>query len=311
MRKLVLISVFSLCIYGLSLAPKQDVRAVSMTIGDKISASEYDLYRLLEHSRVQAYLRTWTSQLLTAKSSKTVSITAGDAGLSPQIQTAVNSMIVGRCIPQIQRTLHFNFLGPVEVRLFTRPQDYQQAIESLGANSSNSALMAEKTGGIAYGSRILVPLYNDRSPGSLISVLTHELTHVVFYQNSVVPAIPTWINEGTAWYEGITAGKAAAYDQFSTMLEGADMSILQAFSHHQGVYLTAGETALLKAPYDVEIEDYLAVSSLVKRGGMARYVSFLHRVPENGVQGAFRQEYGYSVNQFVAQFDRKLAHGML
>lgn len=327
MRRLGMLTVLAVLLYGLSFVPRNRIVAVSTQVGDQIGAAEQSGVRFL-HSpqgkldeqlailygdRFWKDVRSAVSSLVKESQmamrvppSLDLSVVAGNMGVSHTMLAMVNREVQQESTVQIERTLGLTYVQPVTISLYTNPTAYAAALQSLGASTAQADVMAGRTGGVADGDRALIAVFNDGGSGDLLNVLTHELTHVAFYQAGLTSLLPTWMNEGTAWYEGLLAQRRIAPAAANSTVQQAKQAIQFAFRHGQGVAITAGERALVGAPYNVELEDYLAVDKLVLQRGIGTYARMLHDIATMGLANAFDAVYHVPLTDYVAGFTHAL-----
>ncbi|MCL6592906.1 MAG: hypothetical protein K6T31_02940 [Alicyclobacillus sp.] len=235
-----------------------------------------------------------------------IKVSAADAGVSAQAVQQAAQLIQQIALPQLQQTLG-QTPGNTQVVLFSSKRSYAQALSQAGMNGSDLAQAVSETGGITLGQTVWIPLYNLNDESDLANVLTHELTHVVFNQEGVGDQLPTWINEGTAWFNGLQAQAQLNPAAVQQLQNEYNQEVTAAARSGSLLPLTADEQTILNAPYNVEWEDYLAVQQLVQNFGLDRYKAFLQSIPKQGVDSSFQSAFGQSLNSFVQQFDQNLA----
>ena len=319
MRVAPLLVLGAMAVFTLSQMPASRVRAASEAIGRSIANLEVQGWRWFnddpprraeldrlaaEIGRGLAAAQSWVFGAVGGFSGHLHTI----AGVQMQIdgaaadKQAIVRLAGGISIPQIQRTLGMTFHGPIAVSLLQDKSAYDKALMSLGATGSQAGVMVDRTSGVEAGDSVYLPLFNDGGKYMLANVLTHELTHVLFYQNNLSNTLPTWLNEGTAWYEGLTAERSLSRLSADHQLEVGLQGVGVASSSGTALSLQATEAQLLRAPYDVEIQDYEAVSLLVALHGVKHYAAFLREVRRTSVPTAFRRAYGMSLSAFVGRF---------
>jgi hypothetical protein len=166
--------------------------------------------------------------------------------------------------------------------------------------------IVSQTGGVTVGSDVWIPLYALQDESDLANVLTHELTHVVLNQMGIGDQLPTWINEGVAWLNGREAQSRIAPDKVAAEDEAFAQQIRQAAAAGKLVPLSAGEEEILRAPYNVEWEDYLAVRQLIQQGGPASFQAFLRDAVKYGVDKSFALHYHTTLDQYEGAVESAL-----
>ena len=323
MRGVAVIVLGAVAVFTLSQLPPTQLRADSAAVGQGIAGLEARGWQWLNDNPARradltAATRT-VSRDLRRVESWVASVAGGVsepvygvAGVRMQIAgaSAVQPMILHLArtvsVPQIERALGMKFQAPVSIQLFTTKASYDAALVAMGVTGAQAGVMVDRTGGIEAGSSVYLPLFNDPGRYALANVLTHELTHVLFYQNSLSNILPTWMNEGTAWYEGLTAQRAQSPAAADALLELGLRGVAAAQASAAELPLQSSEAQLLRAPYDVEIQDFEAVALLVRWDGLAHYAAFLRQAARLGVDGAFRHAYGMTLPAFRGAFMRDL-----
>jgi hypothetical protein len=234
-------------------------------------------------------------------------LAAGDAGVSANMISQIGGIIVQDALPVLQ-----NQLGAIpqstHIVLFSKQKSYAQALLQAGVPPNQVTQMVKETGGITVNSDVWIPLYASSDGTDLSNVLTHELTHAVLNQQGIGDALPTWINEGTAWNDGLTAEAGLDASRVSELEQSSNQQMKSAPNL---LPLTATEQDILNASYNVEWEDYLAVHRLISQYGAQKYESFLHQVKANGVEASFQSTFGTSLQTYEAQFYQSLEKGQV
>lgn len=292
LRKLVLWAIVLVAVFTLSRMPRQQIHQVSVAIGHWLSRKEIIL---LERISINY-----------PKTKPQVVVLPGDADISTSLIARVTQILRTQSLPQIEKSLSLSYLQPISVYLFDTRSGYASGLKRWGIQQAVATTMVTRTNGVANGSVVYIPLYANMSKGSLNNVLTHELTHVVFNQNKIALTIPTWVNEGVAWIEGLRAQASVAKPAEMTLVKRGEEQVLVAFGHKEGIALTSGENAMLRAPYDVELEDYMAVSDLVRKFGWKDVLQYVKGSITEGANASFRRVFAQPINHFITEFQKSL-----
>lgn len=231
-----------------------------------------------------------------------ISVNAGDSAVTQDTLNAVKNLINRTSLPILKHYINNVPSKTVTVVLFSSADSYGSALLSAGVPKSSISDYTEKTGGITVDSDIWIPLYNVDDLSELANVLTHELTHVTFNQMGLGDKLPTWINEGAAWRDGLLAKQK--YSSIETMNEmiSQQMDVLQAAGSGQMLPLTATEQDILDANYNVEYEDFMAVETLVKEFGAGKFKTFLAEAQQKDLNQAFQSTYNMSIEDYQDTF---------
>lgn len=291
---------YALLAVGLTGIPRAAILAATQHIGRAIADVEMQWLQNGSVAGSQAMQHTHRGE------SMWISTEAGDSGVTVSVQQRVQRIASTLSVPMLQKTLHLSIVQPVVITLFSTSTAYDRGLTNLGATNQEALAMARHTGGVAAGNAILIPMFQNEATGDLQNVLTHEMTHVALYQAGILPSLPTWLNEGLAWTEGLRAMATVAPASASQTVAMAESSILAAFQHRQGVDLTASESQLLSAPYNVELEDYMATKDLLLQFGWQGVRRFLGTVVPDGEAGAFDTTFHESQGVYVRSFDGAL-----
>lgn len=194
--------------------------------------------------------------------------------------------------------------------IYTTPAQYERAtIEYFGASAGPAAA---DTGGFTVGSAIDIPLYKYASTPVLANTTTHELTHVMLNQSGLGQVLPTWINEGFAWYNGMQAQRELSPSTEQTLAKQLSSQLGTAQQHGELSPLDSPVAQILRMNhiYNVEFVDYLAVRQLIKVHGLSAFHAFLHDIPRYGVDFSFAFHFHTKRQQFETAFIQSLQHGL-
>lgn len=233
----------------------------------------------------------------------TVDVTAGDATVPNKALAKTAGLIQAVSLGIIQENIGTLPLQPAEFLLYGSPAGYIQAVAAVFPKSEVTTATGQ-TAGFTFHSDVVIPMYLYSSDAYLANTLTHELTHVTLNQDSLGAQLPTWINEGFAWYNGMQAeakiSPAEETSLFNLLLKGVEA----ARGNGQLLPLTAGEQDVLhhNAQYNLEFFDYLAVNSLIDKYGLQKFREFLRSIHGEGVQGSFLKTFGISLDHYERNF---------
>ncbi len=231
-----------------------------------------------------------------------VTVLAGDSGVSQSVVSGAGQIIQSISLPTLQAKIGRSPSQSIDIVLFSTPRSYAAELEKAGVAPGSISSFVNNTGGITVNSDIWIPLYALQDKADLADVLTHELTHVVFNQMGIGQELPTWLNEGTAWYDGLSAQAGVDAAGTQAQISALQASVLQAVAYRQSLPLTANESQILNAPYNVEFEDYMAVQNLLKSHGAAAFKTFISHSAAQGVSGSFASQFGVSMNAYAQSF---------
>lgn len=222
----------------------------------------------------------------------------------------VNDLLTNeRIIHLVSHTLHMNIFQQVTIVIAKNAKDYQGALSSLGINGTDAQRYTLDTGGFTQGGTVVIPLYQNTANGELANTLAHELTHA-FLNANVGENFPSWMNEGLAVSDGMTAEAATdgsvAYDGYARLMAE---SILSVASNGNLMSLVKDEQTVLsgKAPYDLELQDWLAVRDLIQTKGTSAFSDYFYRLQLGETESeAFQRSFGSSESAFNKQFTNHL-----
>ncbi|WAH37674.1 gluzincin family metallopeptidase [Alicyclobacillus dauci] len=204
----------------------------------------------------------------------------------------------------VSQTLGLKLIRPVTIRLVQNADSYQKALMQLGVNPAQSSSLSRDTGGFTQNDTVLIPLNQNQNDPDLVNTLTHELTHAFLNQN--VGSLPSWINEGIAVSMGMQGQKrvesAATFSGYQRQLAE---NILDVTKSNQLQSLTPDENAILSgsSSYDYELQDWLAMSDLIKNHGIKSLQRYLNLLTRHMAQDqAFIVAFGEREDIFNQQF---------
>ncbi|MBX6395668.1 MAG: hypothetical protein IRY98_08100 [Alicyclobacillaceae bacterium] len=237
-----------------------------------------------------------------------IQVLSGDRGVSGNTVETAARLIKEISLPVLQRQLGDQ---PADARivLFSTRRTYAEALLQAGVQPNMLPHIVSHTGGVTVGNDVWIPLYALQDESDLADVLTHELTHVVLNQMGIGDQLPTWINEGVAWLNGREAQSRLAPDKVAAEDEAFAQQIRQAAAEGKLVPLSAGEDEILRAPYNVEWEDYLAVQHLIQQGGLESFQAFLRDAAKYGVDKSFALHYRTTLDQYEEAVESALVSG--
>ncbi|HZW82451.1 MAG TPA: hypothetical protein VFF14_03375 [Candidatus Deferrimicrobium sp.] len=238
------------------------------------------------------------NQIGVSKQDNKITIAAGDKGVTLKTIQSALSIINTLSLPILQDNINLTPSKDVDIVLFSSKTSYANSLQKAGVDTKLIPALVANSGGVTVGADIWIPLYALQDKAELANVLTHELTHVVFNQIGIGENLPTWINEGTAWYDGLAA--QAKVNSSETKLDMASLQneVLAAGKSGKLYPLSANEPDIINAPYNVEYEDYLAVNYLIKNYGKATFQQFLQECENQSVNSAFQGNFGMGMKSF-------------
>ncbi|MDR3542303.1 MAG: hypothetical protein P4L69_15275 [Desulfosporosinus sp.] len=249
-----------------------------------------------------------TQTTLSQSANSNITLKAGDDKVTSNLLSAAMKIINQTSSPILSKYIGLNPSQAVNIVMFSSPKTYGDALIQAGIPASDISVYTAHTGGITIGSNIWIPLYNLIDMSQLANVMTHELTHVTFNQAGSGEKLPTWINEGAAWRDGLIAEQQLDYNGTALEMLSQLTNVQQAADNAQLLPLTASEQDILNAKYNVEFEDFMAVESLIKQYGADQFIAFLNLVKSNqqDVNEAFQSTYKISMNDFQNTFLQSL-----
>jgi len=211
-------------------------------------------------------------------------------------------------VQTVSKSLQMNLYQPVYVYLAENSSDYQHKLAELGFSRQDAKQLTADTGGYTQGSTIVIPLYQNTADYDLANTLAHELTHA--FLNINVGEVPSWINEGIAVHDGMMVQRqvdnSVAYEGFAKRMAE---SILDAVRSNKLVPLTDDENKVLAGdtPYDLELQDWLAVNDLLAQSGPNALRDFFFRLKlAEPVSKAFSRSFHQSFTTYNTSFTNLL-----
>lgn len=240
------------------------------------------------------------------KASNNIMLKAGDNGASKQVLQAANQLIQNISWPVLQENIGLTPVQTIDIVFFSTERGYANALLKAGIAPGEVPAIVANTGGITVDSDIWIPQYALQDKSQLANVLTHELTHVFFNQAGNGEKLPTWINEGTAWYNGLAAQEkvSPAETKAEILAERADVKNAAQTGHL--LPLSASEQDILKASYNVEFEDFMATESLIQRYGIGQFKTFLNLTTRQNVNQSFNTVFEMTLPAYENSFLKSL-----
>ncbi|MCF8563740.1 hypothetical protein LLE49_03175 [Alicyclobacillus tolerans] len=226
----------------------------------------------------------------------------GDSQIRESVSRSVLADVQKYSLPVLEHNAGQVPVQTTQLIAFNTDKGYLRSIRQIFPKNEITNASGQ-TAGFTLASEVFLPMYEYQNQAYLVNTLTHELTHVVLNQQHIGAVLPTWMNEGFAWYDGMTAERmvsAADAAQLENLLQDG---INRAVQTGELLPLTASESDILRVNhiYNVEFEDYLAVKHLIDRYGLAKFRAFLNASPQ-GVAQSFYRQYHMPLSQYQTQF---------
>lgn len=227
--------------------------------------------------------------------SVTVIVTAyGNDIPAAKVNSVKQLMTEYHIVDTVSRTLQMSTSSPVHIYLAQNDTDYKNALHLLGVSVEDAQRYSQDTGGFTMGRDIVVPLYQNTSNADLANTLAHELTHAIL--NANVDNLSSWVNEGLAVYNGMKVQakveNPVSYDGYARQMAE---SVMKAAVSGNLLPLAKDESQVLagNASYDLELQDWLAISYLAHQHGEASLAKYLHAVKQGtSSDAAFQAAFG-------------------
>lgn len=295
---------------GISMVGLSMVNIAAMGWGASFSFPHYMEKSLLVPSLPGTHATPWPETSVTTTNYEVhLQIAEGDHSVTYQSLQRARKLIDAVGFKVVSENVGTLPLRPAEVYLYGSSGGYLQAVAHVFPKSEIT-IASGQTAGFTYSSSVVIPMYLYTNKAYLANTLTHELTHVVLNQEHLGALLPTWLNEGFAWYNGMEAERrvnpASEQRLYQLLLSG----IQSAKEQQQLLPLNVGEEQVLhhNAQYNLEFFDYLAVNRLISTYGIKKFQGFLANIHGEGVSGSFQRSFGISLqqydNQFYQQFER-------
>ncbi|QQE78132.1 hypothetical protein [Alicyclobacillus sp. SO9] len=209
---------------------------------------------------------------------------------------------------QIASFLGISLRSRATIDLVTTSSDYQQALQAVGVTKAETSKLSLDTGGFTDGSTVIIPLYQNKTTPELVNTLTHELTHVFLNENG--GALPSWLNEGMAVHMGmLLQTKTEPNLVYSGYAKRMAENVIAAVISGSLRPLTGDELKVIqgKAPYDLELQDWLAVNMLLQKDGTSPFQKFLRFIHSGQpANSAFSRAFNTSQSNVNTELTRLL-----
>lgn len=233
-------------------------------------------------------------------------ISIADSVVHARSADTLRNMMQQISLPVIRDNTH---LQPAQasVQLYSTPSDYARAVRQAFPAAEFAAVM-QQTGGFTVNATVIIPAYKYSDPGALVNTITHELTHVALNENGLGHVLPSWINEGFAWYNGLQAESRVNASEVTALSTSLLRQLGTARDAGQVLPVNATASTWTTHPiYNVQFVYYLAVQSLIEGYGIDKFRSFLAQTPARGVNRSFEIVYHMPLSTYVSTFDKSLA----
>jgi hypothetical protein len=230
-------------------------------------------------------------------------IDSGDHRVSARSLVNVAALLKQISFPILRKDSGSLPSAGTNITLYATVSGYRSVAQRMFA-ASEVPVVVQQTGGFASGSNVFIPVYKYRTKGFLVNTLTHELTHVLLNQQGIARMLPTWMNEGYAWYNGLAAQSKVDPQAVQALKSQLLKQLAVATEHHTFLPLSANERQILNMnhEYNVEFADYMAVQGLISGYGVSRFKLFLQGIRQYGLQSSFERQYQMSLASYEADF---------
>lgn len=235
-----------------------------------------------------------------------VYLSSGDRGVSSSRLTQAGQVIRTISLPTLNSVLGLTPAKPINIILFSSATTYGNSLLKAGVAADSINSIVSDTGGLTVGTSIWIPLYNLQDNSDLANVLSHELFHACSASQGFEDKLPIWLNEGTAWRIGLTAMQTVNSQKTSLEMAYYEADVKKAAQSGTLLPLTASEDEILKAQYNVEYEDFMAVEQLIKQYGSANYKAFIQNLKTKTLDQDFQDSFHTSITDFQAGFLKTL-----
>ncbi len=191
----------------------------------------------------------------------------------------------------------------MDIHLYGSMNSYQQHYLNEGYSKSESQQIAELSVASEEGQNtinILMPTFVTIDG---LNILAHEFTHALTAE--VSQKIPSWANEGGAWTQGINA--EVDHSPSSMLKQGIQWNEwVDIVAHQQNhTLLPLGGASTLSGNYNIEAQDYFAVTQLVNKFGWSKFMQYVRSIDHD--PNAFADTFGESFSTFSQQVTGVLA----
>lgn len=230
-----------------------------------------------------------------------------DANVSAAEVEDVTSLLMKYSLPILTKNIAANAPAPLYIRLFSSQSTFSTAVrQHFPAAAQKVALLQ----GFTDQTTAYIPLYQYTSGtahthydnADLVNVLTHELTHVIL--NTYGISIPVWVNEGFASYNGMDAQRGFDANYASRMSNSGYYNLNFAARSGELIPLTQNseQAIVTDSNYNLEFEDFAAVSELIADNGLGSFKRFLFLSQKHQASDAYDETYHSAMMQYETFF---------
>ena len=233
-------------------------------------------------------------------------IRAGDTAVPDTRLTQSSQIIKDISLPILNTVVGLSPAKNIQIVLFSSSKTYANALAQADIDLNSIQSIVADTGGLTVNTTIWIPLYNLSDSSDLTNVLSHELFHACASSQGYGDQLPTWLNEGTAWRIGLAAMQKVNPKKASLEMTSLQVDVQNAAKNGSLLPLTASESDILNAKYNVEYEDFMAVEHLVKQYGTSSYKTFIQNLKTESVNTDFQNSFNTTIDNFQNSFKKNL-----
>ena len=236
--------------------------------------------------------------------SKNAAVVAEGTDVSPMQLISIDNMFERVFAYDIAQT-GLTAQVPVIIQVFENTPEYTQHFLDEGYTLSDSSSFGDNSQAASEGPQLISMNMQGLTNEFGVDVMAHEFTHSLI--STVSQNLPSWVNEGVAWHQGIGAETDLSPD--ATLFSALQWNQWQDIVRHQhlGDLYALGSANALDPRYNVESQDYFAVEMLIDQFGLAKVIQYVTQVDQTGDATTFQQVFGEAESSFTLQVSQRLA----
>jgi len=243
-----------------------------------------------------------------------VSFVSGDGKVPQSTLDSLHQLVfTDHLVSRVADDLGLRLSNPITVYVAQDNAGYSRELQAQGITGADLTNVLADSGGLAVDHSIFLPMSRNTTTNDQLNTITHELTHVLLNDTGAGYSIPSWVNEGLAWREGLNAEYE---NQPKVLWQGMKFEISNAV---EGAYAGGTLVPLISDPsqtlaatqtYNVEWQDYLAVDQLIQKFGMGSVRTYLTDLLSKSPGDAFKAAFGETTDDAMAAFNAALAQAV-
>lgn len=243
---------------------------------------------------------------LSQQASPEITVHSGDIFVQQSALDKVCSLIQKYSLSTLKNYAGITPQGDVHLVLFSSEATYRNALSQAKVDPEVLDSILAVTSGLTVGDTVWIPLYRLNDDIDLTNDLSHELFHAFSNIEGYGLDLPVWVSEGMAWRIALLSQDMISTEQTDYTMSYYEEGVYEAARSGKLLPLTATDTELLSAGYNVQYQYFLAVNELIHTHGQDTFLNFMRNVKKSNSDQQFSSSFQETFQAFQDRFTASL-----